>query len=137
MGSTVKQCRHCGRLFQSYGANICENCAEEIDQCFMTVKNYIYDHPEVNVMEISKETGVEEKMILGFLREGRLSLDAAEGVLECESCGTPISGGRFCSQCQNKLANLLDSACQPAPGKKEEMRKPPSSGRMHLNYRSK
>ncbi len=137
MSSNVKQCKQCGGLFQSYGADICQTCAEKMDQSFRIVKNYIYDHPDVNVVEISKETGVAEKMILGFLREGRLSLDAAEGILSCESCGAPISGGRFCSKCQNNLESLLSSAYRPCAKKKEEARKSTSPGRMHIDYRSK
>jgi flagellar operon protein (TIGR03826 family) len=137
MSFNVKQCKQCGQLFQSYGADICQNCAEEMDQSFRTVKSYIYDHPEVNVVELSKETGVSEKMILAFLREGRLSLDAAQDVLQCESCGAPISGGRFCTACQNALHNLLNGACQPVVEKKKETRSGTSAGRMHLDYRSK
>jgi flagellar operon protein (TIGR03826 family) len=134
MSSNVKQCRQCGRLFQSFGANVCPDCAEELDRCFRIVKNYLYDHPDANIFDTARETGVPEKMVLGFLREGRLSVSGAEGMLECESCGAPISGGRFCLDCQNRLESELGSACKPEQAKKEEARKTSPLGRMHVNY---
>ena len=132
----VKQCKQCGRLFQSLGADICQSCAEELDRCFITVKKYIYDHPDANVVEISEDTGIAEKMILRFLREGRLSLDTAVDILNCERCGAPITGGRFCGKCQSMLESLLGGACEPSSKKEEEKRNSTPSGRMHFNYRS-
>lgn len=135
MSSNVKQCRQCGKLFQSLGSGMCPDCVEEVDRCFKVVKNYLYDHPDANVFEIARDTGVGEKMVLSFLKEGRLSINATEGILLCEKCGIPISAGRFCSKCQNMLASALSSAYKPESEKREEGRIP-TSGRMHVNYRS-
>lgn len=126
--NNVKQCKQCGRLFESFGAHLCPRCADELEQNFLVVKDYVYDHPDANVFDVAKETGIPEKMVLEFLREGRLSMNTAE--LDCEECGKPISSGRFCSECKNKLENVLMSAYRPP--KKED--KSPPSGRMHIDY---
>jgi flagellar operon protein (TIGR03826 family) len=127
--NNVKQCRQCGRLFESFGAHLCPRCVDEMEQNFIIVKDYVYDHPDANVFDVTKETGVPEKTVLEFLREGRLSMQASE--LECEECGTPISSGRLCSECKNKLENVLMSAYKPA--KKED--KSPGTARMHIDYK--
>ena len=110
MSTNVKQCRHCRRLFQSFGSNLCPVCAEELDGYFITVKEYLYDHPNADLLETTRETGVPEKIVLGFLREGRLSVSGMSDMLKCEECDAPISSGRFCPDCQNKLEQMLSSA---------------------------
>jgi flagellar operon protein (TIGR03826 family) len=134
MGSKVRQCRQCGKLFQSLGSAICPECAEETDRCFKVVKNYLYDRPDANVFEISNETGVPEKMVLGFLKEGRLSVNASEDLLLCEKCGIPVSAGRFCSKCQSILESALNGACKHEQVKPQETRISRSSGKMHVDY---
>lgn len=140
MGSTIRQCKSCGQLFQSFGADICPECAEELDRCFSEVKRYVYDHPEATVMDIVQGTGVEEKTVLRFLREGRLSVNAPEGSVRCEECGAPITGGRFCSVCRSRLEGLLNGAYRPEAGKKSESggKAPlPGPGRMHVRHQNK
>lgn len=136
MGANIRQCRQCGKLFQTFGSGICPGCAEELDRCFKVVKSYLYDHPDANVFETAQSTGVSEKIILDFLREDRLSIKAADGMLLCESCGMPISAGRYCGKCQNSLESALLSCCKPDPNKHEETRKISGSGRMHVNHQS-
>ena len=100
----IKKCVFCGRLFQSLGLDICPSCSDEADRDFVTIRDYIYDAAEkVSVQDILENTGVEEKKILYFLKEGRLSPQnvQAEGMFKCAACGVPISGGKLCSKCQN------------------------------------
>jgi len=135
MSTNVKQCRQCGRLFQSRGSSMCPVCAEEMDGNFVIVKEYLYDHPDANLSDTARETGVPEKIVLEFLREGRLSVDVAGTMLECEECGAPITNGRFCLKCQGRLEKMLNNACKPEVTPKSETRKVSSSGRMHVSYR--
>jgi protein-arginine kinase activator protein McsA len=123
----------CGRLFQSFGTNMCPVCAEKMDRYFLKVKDYLYEHPDANVFDTSQETGVPEKVVLNFLREGWLSISGMGNMLECEKCGAPIASGRFCLECQNKLEKVLISAYKPESNAKVETQKT-SPGRMHVNY---
>jgi len=130
MSTNVKQCKHCRRLFQSLGSDVCPICADELDRYFITVKEYLYSHPDADLPETARETGVPEKIVLSFLREGRLSATGSD-LLECEECGAPIPSGRFCADCQNRLEQMLSSAYRPE--EKPDARK--ASARMHVNYR--
>jgi|AGTN01.2.fsa_nt_gi hypothetical protein len=138
MGSNVKQCSQCRKLFQStFGSGVCPECTEEMDRYFNAVKDYLYNHPNANVIDIAKDTGIAEKTVLNFLREGRLSINGAEGVFECDKCGAPITHGRFCSACQSKLEGILGSACRPSAIKSEDKGKNPSPAKMHISFGSK
>ena len=131
--NNVKQCKQCGRLFESFGAHICPRCTEDLEESYNKVKDYVYDHPDANVFDVSKETGVPEKTVLEFLREGRLSMSTAD--LECEECGKPITTGKLCSECKNKLENVLMSAYKPPKKEDSDNGKSSPSGRMHIDYR--
>jgi flagellar operon protein (TIGR03826 family) len=138
--SKVRQCRQCGRIFNSLGSDTCPACAEKVDECFRKVKNYIYDHPEANVTEISEGAEVPEKMVLHFLKEGRLSVDESVGALECERCGAPISAGRYCKKCQNLFQSAFSSVyTEPKQTKEQEHADTSRAGlvRMHFDYKNK
>jgi flagellar operon protein (TIGR03826 family) len=142
MSTDVRQCRECGRIFNTLGSDTCPACAEELDESFRKVKNYLYDHPTANVVEISKGTEVPEKTVLHFLKEGRLSIDESTCSLECERCGAPISGGRFCKSCQNMFQTAFKSVCpEQRPSAKREgtadTKQRPGLGKMHFDYRGK
>ncbi len=143
MGGKVVQCKKCARLFQSLSSSpYCPYCVEELEKNFDMVKNYIYDHPHANVMEISTETSVPEKDVFYFLKEGRLSISENNGMLRCENCGCSIATGRFCEACQKQLERELSASVSEAI----EKVKPPSGqkgkrqgalGRMHIDIRNR
>ena len=110
MGSKIIVCRQCGKLFQSLGSGNCPVCVEEMDKAFVLVKEYLYDHQDATVIDVVNDTGVSEKYVLSFLKEGRIDVDSAGEMLSCEDCGRPITSGRFCSKCRDKLANMLSGA---------------------------
>lgn len=127
MDNNVKQCKQCGRIFVSYGTSICPNCAQEMDRIFQLIKDYIYDHPAANVIEISEKTGVEASVVLDFLKQDRLSIRTTAELLNCESCGCAIPSGRYCKKCLDELESALNSA-------RREL-KPKLVGKMHIDSR--
>ncbi len=135
--SKVQQCRQCGRIFTSLGSDTCPACAEEIDEYFRKVKNYIYDHPDANVTEISEGVKVPEKLVLRFLKEGRLSVDESVYALECERCGAPISAGRYCKKCQGLLQSAFRRVVPEQPERQAKKAEASRSGlaRMHFDYK--
>lgn len=132
MGSEVRQCKLCGKLFYTFGADNCPECTEKKEKEFEKVRDYIYEHPKANVVEISQETGVSEKMILGYLKEGRLTIEENSGLLLCEECGRSISTGRYCAGCSRRLEHELRSAyVEPS----EKSREGSSGlGKMHIDF---
>ncbi len=108
----VRNCRSCGKLFNYLGGNpLCTSCLRDLDKKFEVVKNYIYDNPHASIQEVAEENDVTVQQLRQWVREERLTFseDSLVG-LECESCGTMIRTGRFCSVCKEKLANTLGSA---------------------------
>lgn len=137
MGVKIQECKYCKKLFQSFGSNICPACVEEMEENFETVKEYIYNNPGENVVQISEGTGVPEKMVLYYLREGRLAIEGADSSLTCEKCRKPISCGRFCRECQVILEGKLLKSYSESRQKLAEEAKEALLGKMHFNYQNK
>jgi len=88
------------------------------------------------VTKISEETGVEEKTILQFLREGRLQLREEEDLgLYCQNCKRPIKVGRFCSRCASGIEKELKKGEKVA--KRPIDRLTDRDSRMHIYDRLK
>ncbi len=146
MGLTLGQCRRCGKLFQSWGQAICPQCMEDREHCYILVRDYVYQHPHANLFEIAKDTGVDEPLILEFLKEERLTLGEDERALKCEKCGKPIAKGRYCDKCKAYLGNAFfkDSAGSAKQLDQAAKRKRTDVGissgrkdRMHLEFDKK
>jgi len=109
MQSRIKQCKRCKRVFQSVGAAFCPECVIEMEEEFDKVRKYLYEHSNANVFEIVQETGVKERTVLSFLKEGRLSIKNNQGFLTCERCGVSIESGRFCKKCENDIGGQFEA----------------------------
>lgn len=110
----VRNCKDCGKLFNYIGGvPLCPTCVKKLDDKFVQVKEYIYDHPKAGVQEVSEENDVTPGQIRKWIREERLAFaeDSPIG-LACESCGALIKTGRFCKQCKDKMANNLGNLYQ-------------------------
>jgi flagellar operon protein (TIGR03826 family) len=114
-------CRECGKLFSSAGQKVCPDCRQSEEEKFELVKNYLWDNPNSTVKKVAEETGVEEDIIIKFMREDRL---AAEGLLvdytlKCKRCGAEIKTGLFCDSCRSKMINDFKQSDQTS-GKEEK-----------------
>ena len=108
----VKNCRKCRKLFNYIGGQpICPQCKEELEKKFQEVKSFIQDHRNASVAEVAEQCEVEESQIHQWVREERLMFASGVNIgVVCESCGEPISTGRFCAKCKNNMINDLTSA---------------------------
>lgn len=112
MFSKLKNCHKCGRVFQTdeIGQKFCSRCRIDEEGLFLKAREYIYDNPDTNVIDVSEELDIEEELVLKWLRQGRLQLKG-EGVgYPCDRCGTSIQTGRFCEKCQVELKSGFDEA---------------------------
>lgn len=139
MALEFKKCKTCGRIFQGFG-NRCPDCIEEEERQFNLVRDYIWGHTGASIHEVVENTEVDPKVVLRFLKEGRLELENSEGFLVCEKCGAPISSGTMCANCKSQLSKAMDSvlpkAQQPAASRAPE----PNLGsgktdKLHVNVR--
>ena len=108
----LKKCINCNQLFAAAkGQRICPDCLAEEENKFQLVKDYLWDNPGATIPEVSEATDVGEAIIKKFVREGRLvELQGSNIKVECQKCGKPISQGKFCSECSNKLANDIQKS---------------------------
>lgn len=123
----VTNCKNCGRLFNVLSnERLCPACRQGLEDKFQEVKEYLTEHPNASVDEVSKENDVSVKQIKQWVREERLvfSDTSIEG-LACESCGKMIRTGRFCDACKINMANHLMTAFE-SPKKVEEVKKKPT-----------
>ncbi|MDQ0206769.1 ferredoxin [Alkalicoccobacillus murimartini] len=66
------------------------------------------------MLEVCDHTGVEERVVRQFIREGRLIVSQFPNLgYPCESCGNMIQAKRICSSCQSELERELDSLDKP------------------------
>lgn len=117
----VRNCVKCGRLFQYVsGPPICSKCKEKEEEDFKLIKDYIYENPNSNMMEISNATQVSSRLIERFIKEGRLILSEDSPLfIKCEKCGKEIKTGRLCSDCSRSLSNEMRMNSQANTVEKE------------------
>lgn len=131
----VRRCVMCGVLFNSFGSKKCPECIQEMDRKFLIIRDFIYQNEEADVMQISEETGIDGKVILEFLKEGRLTLGIESSLLSCESCGKPIRSGKYCEACRQELEDALNGRVSrnKIMGEKNASEKKKVT-RMHVNF---
>lgn len=124
----VKNCRKCRKLFNYIGGQqICPQCKEELEKKFQEVKSFIQDHRNASVAEVAEQCEVEESQIHQWVREERLMFASGINIgVVCETCGEPITTGRFCAKCKANMINDL-SAAGRQPVKPDEPRRSSSN----------
>ena len=123
----IIKCKGCGDLFNSFAGPFCPKCMHEIDYKYKIVRDYLYDNPNETMEQVSQETETPEWMLMYFLRDGRLNIMNASGLIRCENCGKSITTGRYCNECTMKLGSKIQGALP----KKHEQEKTDGKGRMH------
>ncbi len=99
-------CSRCGQAYTHVegGRDICPACVRVEDDHYGLVFRYLSTRPSATAQEIAQETGVDIKEIYRYVRENRLQLIKNDTGLFCESCGIPISQGKMCEKCFQKLS---------------------------------
>lgn len=111
-------CKVCRKFFNHTGGEkICPVCKEKLEKKFQEVKDFIRENAGVSVEEVCEKCEVDKKQIQQWIREERLEFTSDSGAgIVCESCGTPITTGRYCDKCKAELASGLIGAIEkPAP----------------------
>lgn len=134
MGLNLKNCPRCGRVFPAgAGRDICSKCMEAEDDDYAIVRRYVRDHPRSTVIEVAEETGVDEEVILQYLRDGRLMSNTFSSVINCERCGKSIRGGRYCDSC----LNVIDAQIRGVDPPKEDEPKAKNLGKSSKGMHTK
>lgn len=106
----LDNCLQCGKLFVRALRPICQDCYNIEEEKFQLVYNFMKKrvNREATIPEIVEGTGVEETLIIKFVKEKRLRTSQFPNLTyPCERCGAEIVDGTICDQCSNEIANEL------------------------------
>ncbi|AMX82299.1 hypothetical protein GS3922_00540 [Geobacillus subterraneus] len=110
----LANCAKCGRLFVKLSTrDVCESCYQEEERQFERVYAFLRkrENRTATMAQVVDATGVEEKLIIQWIRAGRLQLVHFPNLgYPCDSCGTMIREGRLCANCLGKLQADLRQA---------------------------
>ena len=67
-------CKHCGIEYDGMkGTCTCDACKDIDDMIFTQIRLYLKNYPNSNALQISEALGMNVKIILKYIDEGRLS----------------------------------------------------------------
>ncbi|AWO76447.1 TIGR03826 family flagellar region protein [Geobacillus thermoleovorans] len=116
----LANCAKCGRLFVKHSVrDVCESCYQEEERQFERVYAFLRrrENRTATMAQVVEATGVEEKLIIKWIRAGRLQLVHFPNLgYPCDSCGAMIREGRLCAKCLGQLQADL----RRAEGEKEK-----------------
>ena len=110
---SAKNCPICGKLFEYGGLTaVCPSCWQKNEQDFQKIKDYLYENPNMNVIQVSEATGVSIDKIKLFLREDRLIAlnNHSASLLDCQRCGKAINFGNYCEECRVEIEHEMKRA---------------------------
>ncbi len=69
----IKNCPICSKIFDDMGIQeVCASCFAENEREISLVKEYLYQHPNTGIVEVSEATGVSIEKLKRFLKNDRL-----------------------------------------------------------------
>ena len=104
MGSVLKNCPYCRKVYLDVGEGCCPECKEKREGQRQMVRDYLTANPGADMMEIAKATGLSSKVLMTMSREGFLAARRVAYAHPCKGCGTIIDEGLYCK------ANLRSGA---------------------------
>jgi hypothetical protein len=76
--TAVQSCKACGKLFGFLPRGLCADCIDLREERYHTVREWLRDNPGSSTIAACQATGVEERLIAEFIREGRLAFAVAD-----------------------------------------------------------
>jgi flagellar operon protein (TIGR03826 family) len=108
----LENCPNCGRLFvKNQFRDICDVCYREEEKEFEKVYAYIRkrENRMAKMQQVVEATGVEERLIIKFIKTGRLQLANFPNLgYPCDRCGSLIRDGKLCSACMQDLNKQIE-----------------------------
>ena len=116
-------CALCGNLFNTIDKKICPLCTKKEEEYFTTVKKFLKENPSLTFKRIVQETGVPERLLRKWIKDGKLEIVNKEGIgIRCERCNKEILQGKYCVECRGIIQNGLNELIREErkmPQKKE------------------
>ena len=65
--------------------------------------DYVKANPLCTIIDIVRDTGIDEKIVRRLIEEGRLIQAGVDYKYPCSKCGALIASGQYCDKCAKKL----------------------------------
>lgn len=131
----LANCARCGAVFVRTLRDICQKCYKEEEEAFETVYQFVRNQKnrEATLSDIVEATGVDEKLIIKFIKEKRLHTSQFPYLAyPCERCGNDIASGKLCADCSKEL--LDDLARQEELEKRSDQLKAKEKKQANIYY---
>ncbi|WP_026581003.1 TIGR03826 family flagellar region protein [Bacillus sp. J33] len=119
----LSNCPKCNEIYvRNQFRDVCQNCWKEEEKAYETVYQFIRkrENRTAKMHEVVDATGVEEALIIKFIKTGRLKLAHFPNLgYPCEKCGSSIREGKICGECAEALRNDLQQHTAEEERKKE------------------
>ncbi|MBP3040166.1 hypothetical protein J9303_11780 [Bacillaceae bacterium Marseille-Q3522] len=110
----LANCPRCGAVFvKSQFRDLCPDCWREEEEAYETIYHFLRkrENRAATIQQVVKGTGVEESLILKFIRTGRLKITQFPNLgYPCDRCGRIIREGKICKKCAEELRRDLKVA---------------------------
>ncbi|WP_138419483.1 TIGR03826 family flagellar region protein [Aquibacillus sediminis] len=106
----LANCPQCGALFVKGAIQVCRDCYKKEEAAFRTVYDFLKQRKnrQANIPQIVEATGVEEEVIMKFVKEKRLRPSQFPNLsYPCEKCGASINDGIICEKCADEITSDL------------------------------
>ncbi|EWG11482.1 TIGR03826 family flagellar region protein [Cytobacillus firmus] len=107
----LSNCPKCDSIFvKTQFRDVCQDCWKEEEKDFETVYQFIRkrENRTATMIQVVEATGIEEDLILKFIRSGKLKLAQFPNLgYPCEKCGVSIREGKICKSCAGELRKSL------------------------------
>ncbi|KON86283.1 membrane protein [Sporosarcina globispora] len=119
----LSNCPKCDAIFvKNQFRDVCQDCWKEEEKAYETVYQFIRkrENRTAMMMEVVEATGVEEELIIKFIKSGRLKLTQFPNLgYPCEKCGASIREGKLCGSCAGGLRKDLQQFTAEEERRKE------------------
>lgn len=109
--SELANCSRCNGVFVKTLRDICQQCYRKEEEAFDIVYRFLIQRKnrEATLTEIVEATGVEEELIIKFIKEKRLRTSQFPKLAyPCEKCGENIASGKLCSNCSETILKEIE-----------------------------
>jgi flagellar operon protein (TIGR03826 family) len=109
----LENCPYCDKVFvKNQFRDICNDCWKEEELKYETVYQFIRkrENRTATMEQVVNATGIEETLILKFIRTGKLKLAQFPNLgYPCDKCGAYIREGKICPKCAKELRKGFNS----------------------------
>jgi uncharacterized protein len=97
--NNLGNCIKCGKLFLKI-RDICQDCFQKQEDQFILVNDYLRNHKNSTIQDVSDETGVSIAQIRLFILANRIQVNLFPNLsYPCDTCGSQIKEGKKCQSC--------------------------------------